>query len=68
MLERDIHIENMKKTIYAVLIYVPSSQKNNWHDQCPKRGKKLQDKAYGDENVYSCWKWPTSSTCVSSYI
>ena len=44
-------IENMKKAIYAVLLHVSSSQKNNWLDQCPNGEKSWcrykRDKACG---------------------
>jgi len=39
-------IENMKKTIYAILFYISSSQKNNWHDQCPDGEKSYETRTY----------------------
>ena len=30
------NLVNMKKSIFAALFHCASSEKNNWHDRCPK--------------------------------
>ena len=46
---------NMKKSIFAALFHCASSEKNNWHDHCPK-GKdswcKFQQDAVNATNTY----------------
>ena len=45
----------MKKSIFAALFHCASSEKNNWHDHCPK-GKdtwcKFQQDGVNDANTY----------------